>query len=127
MQNTHIPIRQRLDRLGLLISSLCLLHCILSIVLVTALGVGSHFFFSPAFHKIGLLLALAIAAIAIGWGAYNHRRIAPIIVAVTGLAFMGGALAMPHDYRELVLTIIGVTLVAIGHLLNLRGDLHASK
>ena len=34
---------------------------------------------------------------------------------------MGGALAMPHDYREVVLTVIGVSLVALGHVLNLRG------
>ena len=40
---------------------------------------------------------------------------------MTGLSFMGGALAVPHGVEEAVLTIIGVTLVAAGHLLNLRG------
>jgi hypothetical protein len=33
---------------------------------------------------------------------------------------MGGALAVPHGVDEAVLTVIGVTLVAAGHLLNLR-------
>ena len=38
-----------------------------------------------------------------------------------GLSFMGGGLAVPHGVEEAVLTIIGVTLLAIGHVLNLRG------
>jgi mannitol/fructose-specific phosphotransferase system IIA component len=37
-----------------------------------------------------------------------------------GLSFMGGALAVPHGTQEFVLTIIGVSLVTVGHLLNLR-------
>jgi hypothetical protein len=43
------------------------------------------------------------------------------VVAMTGLSFMGGALAVPHGTEEAVLTVIGVSLVAIGHILNLRG------
>ena len=37
-----------------------------------------------------------------------------------GLTFMGGALAMPHGTGEVVLSVIGVALVSLGHLLNLR-------
>jgi hypothetical protein len=33
---------------------------------------------------------------------------------------MGGALAVGHGYEEAVLTVIGVILVAAGHVLNLR-------
>ncbi len=39
---------------------------------------------------------------------------------MTGLSFMGGALAVDHGVEEAVLTIIGVTLVPLGHLLNMR-------
>ena len=39
---------------------------------------------------------------------------------MTGLSFMGGALAVEHGPEEAVLTIIGVSLVALGHVLNLR-------
>ena len=35
-------------------------------------------------------------------------------------SFMGGALAVPHGFEEAVLTIIGVALVSLGHVLNLR-------
>ena len=41
-----------------------------------------------------------------------------------GLSFMGGGLAVPHGVEEAVLTIIGVTLLSIGHVLNVRGLRH---
>lgn len=113
-------IRGRLDRAGIVLSGLCVLHCIASIVIVSALGIGGEFLFAPAIHRFGLAIALVIAAVAIGWGALTHRRAAPFVVAMMGLTFMGGALAMPHGTGEVVLTVIGVALVSLGHLLNLR-------
>ena len=70
--------------------------------------------------SIGLVLAVLIAAVAIGWGALRHRKAAPFVIAMTGLTFMGGALAVPHGQKEAILTIIGVALVSLGHILNLR-------
>ncbi|WP_374407306.1 MerC domain-containing protein [Pelagerythrobacter sp.] len=113
-------IRQRLDRAGILLSGLCVVHCLVSILIVSALGIGGEFLFAPIIHRIGLAVALVIAAVAIGWGALRHRRAAPFVTAMMGLTFMGGALAMPHGIGEVVLTIIGVALVSLGHILNLR-------
>lgn len=89
-------------------------------MLVAGLGLGGTFLLDPAIHKIGLVLATLVAGIAIGIGAIRHRRAAPFVVAMTGLSFMGGALAVGHGMEEAVLTIIGVVLVAAGHLMNLR-------
>ena len=66
------------------------------------------------------VVATLIAGVAIGWGALRHRMAAPFVIAMTGLTFMGGALAVPHGVKEAVLTIIGVALVSLGHILNLR-------
>lgn len=114
------PIRRRLDRAGIFLSGLCAVHCLLSILIVSGLGIGGQFFFSPDIHRVGLVLAVLIAAVAIGWGALRHRMAAPFVIAMMGLTFMGGALAVPHGYEEAVLTIIGVALVSLGHVLNLR-------
>jgi hypothetical protein len=113
-------IRGRLDRVGVLLSCLCLIHCVLGLVLVAGMGIGATFLLDPAIHRIGLLLATIVAGVAIGMGAIRHRRAAPFVVAMTGLSFMGGALAVGHGYEEAVFTIIGVILVATGHVLNLR-------
>lgn len=120
MTDTSSSIRRRFDRAGIMLAGLCALHCVATVVFVSALGIGGHFLLSPEIHRIGLALALIVAAVAIGWGALKHRRAAPFVTAMMGLTFMGGALAMPHGMGEAVLTIIGVSLVTIGHLLNMR-------
>jgi hypothetical protein len=120
MDRTLTAIRHRFDRLGLLLSCLCALHCVAGVVIVLGLGLGSSLLLDPIIHEVGLVLATVVAAVAIGLGALRHRRAAPFVTAMTGLSFMGGALAVPHGVDEAVLTVIGVTLVAAGHLLNLR-------
>lgn len=123
MNSAFQSIRSRLDRAGLVLSGLCAAHCLLSILIVSALGIGGEFLLAPEIHRYGLAIALIIAAVAIGWGAIQHRRAVPFVVAMMGLTFMGGALAVPHGMYEVVLTVIGVTLVSVGHILNIRAPL----
>lgn len=113
-------IRLRLDRMGLALSCLCAVHCVLGVVIVLGLGAGGSLLLDPVIHEVGLLLATIVAAAAIGLGAVRHRRAAPLVTAMTGLTFMGAALAVDHGIEEAVLTVMGVALVAAGHLLNLR-------
>lgn len=122
MSDEPLSIRHRLDRAGILLSGLCLLHCVAGIVLIWALGLGSHILLSPDIHHVGLAVAVVIAAIAIGWSALKHRRPVPITIAVSGLLFMGAALTVPHGIYEAVLTIIGVILVSVGHFMNIRAN-----
>ena len=109
-----------LDKLGIGLAGLCALHCIATVVLVSTLGIGGHFLFEPGIHRVGLALALAIAAVAMGWGALRHDQTTPIVMASAGLAFMSVALLVPHGDDEIALTLIGVTLVSVGHFLNMR-------
>ncbi|QYU70492.1 MerC domain-containing protein [Leptolyngbya sp. 15MV] len=120
MTKAYTSIRQRFDRVGVVLSGLCAAHCLASIVVLSAFGFGGEFLLAPAIHKWGLAIAPVVAAVPIGWGAVQHRRPVPFVTAMTGLSFMGGALAMPHGMEESVLTMIGVTLVSVGHVLNLR-------
>lgn len=113
-------LRRRFDQAGIGLAGLCALHCLVTVAMVSALGLGGHFLADPIIHRVGLVLALFVAAVAIGWGAIKHRRRAPFVTAMMGLTFMGGALAVPHGPQEFVLTLIGVSLVTLGHILNLR-------
>jgi uncharacterized membrane protein (UPF0136 family) len=115
-----VRMRGRFDRLGVVLSCLCAVHCVAGIVLVAGLGIGGTLLLHPAIHKVGLVIATLVAAIAIGMGALRHRRRMPIVVAMTGLCFMAAGLAVGHGTDEMVLTVIGVALVAAGHFLNLR-------
>jgi hypothetical protein len=102
------------------LAGLCALHCLATLLIISALGFGGHFLFDENIHRVGLLLAFGVAAVAIGWGLLRHGRRRPFVVALAGLVLMAAALMVPHGTQEFLLTLVGVALVAIGHLLNLR-------
>lgn len=123
MQRVMLSIRDRLDRVGVLLSGLCALHCLLSIVIVSALGLGGQALLAPEIHEIGLLLAVIIGAVTLGLGVARHGQIGPLIIGGLGLCLMASALMVGHGLPEAILTICGVAMVAIAHIRNLR---HAS-
>lgn len=113
-------IRRRLDRLGIALSSLCAVHCVLGLLLVTLLGLGGESLLDPAFHRAGLALAIAIGAATLGYGALHHGRRGPLALGAAGLALMAAGLLARHGLGEALLTISGVALVAAAHIRNLR-------
>jgi CHASE2 domain-containing sensor protein len=112
--------RRRLDHLGIGLAGLCAIHCLLTLVVISALGLGGHFLLNENIHRIGLVLAIAVASVAIGWGALRHGRWLPFGVALAGLALMSLALLVPHGTDEFLLTLLGVAIVSAAHWLNLR-------
>ncbi|ANK12356.1 MerC domain-containing protein [Erythrobacter neustonensis] len=113
-------LRRRLDQAGIALAGLCAVHCLLTLVVISALGLGGHFLLDENIHRIGLMLALVVAGVAIGWGMLRHGRMLPFAVALAGLALMGAALIVPHGTNEFVLTLVGVGIVSLAHWLNLR-------
>lgn len=117
----RLKIRGRLDHFGIGLAGLCAVHCLATLLVISALGLGGHFFlFDPAIHRVGLALALAVAIVAIGWGTLRHGRWLPFAVAFVGLALMAVALLVPHGANEFVLTLVGVGIVSVAHWLNIR-------
>jgi hypothetical protein len=120
MRDAILSIRNRLDGVGIMLSGLCAVHCLLGIVLVTFLGLGGEAFLSPAIHRTGLALAVLVGVVTLGLGARRHGQRAPLLIGGAGIALMTGGLAVPHGAAEAVLTIAGVALVAFAHIRNLR-------
>jgi len=115
-----LSIRDRLDSLGIMLSGMCAAHCVLSIVLVSVLGLGGEVLLSPAIHRIGLALAILVGIVTLGIGVLRHGRTSVLAIGFAGVAFMAGGLAVGHGSAEAVLTVIGVALVAFAHIRNLR-------
>jgi hypothetical protein len=113
-------IRGRLDRFGVVLSGLCAIHCLLGLLLVTALGLGAGALLHPAVHKVGLALAVVVGALTIGLGALRHGRTGPLAAGVLWLCLMSAGVGVGHGWHEAVLTIAGVALVALAHIANLR-------
>jgi hypothetical protein len=120
MRDTVLSIRNRLDSLGMILSGLCAVHCVLGLVLVTVLGLGGGVLMRPEIHEIGLALAVGVGILTLGLGALRHGRTGPLLIGGCGIALMATALAVKHGPAEAALTIAGVALVAIAHIRNLR-------
>lgn len=120
MRDTFLSIRDRLDRVGVLLSGLCALHCVLSILVVSVLGLGGQVLLAPEIHEFGLMAAIFVGALTLGLGVLRHGKRAPLVIGGLGLALMGLALTVPHGLPEALLTIAGVALVATAHIQNLR-------
>ena len=115
-----LPIRHRLDRIGILLSGMCAVHCLLGIVLVSVLGLGGEALLSPSIHRYGLALAVLVGLVTLGLGVLRHGKLAPLVIGGCGIALMTAGILVQHGPIEAVVTIAGVALVATAHIRNLR-------
>lgn len=119
MPSDHNTRDSRLDRFAILLSGICVVHCLASAILLGLLASAGAALSNPLIHEVGLALAILLGLIALTRGFRNHRRVLPPLVGATGLALMATALTMPHGTgAETILTLAGVGLLAIGHQLN---------
>ena len=109
-----------MDRLAMALSGLCLVHCMASAILVAMLASAGGILLNPHIHEIGLVIAIALGVVSLGRGIVEHGFMMPAAVGGLGLGVMSGALSLPHDGAEMVYTIIGVAILALGHDLNRR-------
>lgn len=120
MNNAFHALRDRLDRVGILVSGLCVVHCVAGIALVGLLGVGGSVLLNPEIHRVGLGLAVVIGAATIGLNAIRNGGFGLLAIGATGLSLMTAALFVGHGTHEALLTIAGVGLVASAHIINIR-------
>lgn len=109
----------RLDRIAMGLSGLCLVHCVGTAVLVGVLASAGGILGSPIIHEVGLTLAMMIGVVALGRGAQQHGFLLPAAVGSLGLGVMAGALSLPEGGHEAIYTVLGVSILALGHRLNL--------
>jgi len=108
----------RLDRIAMGLSGLCLVHCVGTAILVALLASAGGVLGSPIIHEVGLTLAMAIGVVALGRGALEHGFLLPAAVGALGLGVMAGALSLPEGGHEAIYTVLGVSILALGHRLN---------
>lgn len=120
MVDTLLQLRSKLDRIGMILSGLCALHCLAGLVLVTVMGLGGGLLLDPSIHRIGLAIALVVGGATIGIGALRHGRVLPLGLGTAGLTLMAVALWTGHSAYEAAFTMSGVAFVAVAHFLNMR-------
>ena len=111
---------ERIDRLAIGVSGLCLVHCVASAVLITLLASAGGMLVHPFFHEAGMVLALLLGVIGLGRGLTQHGFMLPSAIGSLGLGMMAGALTLGHGGAEFIYSVAGVLILALGHDLNRR-------
>jgi MerC mercury resistance protein len=111
------------DQIGIWASGLCMVHCLLTPVVLSLSAVSAHFL--PSEERTHRVLAVSIAfvgalALVKGYRRHKKRRI-PLLMAI-GLAFIfGGAWygdRLPSHATEVVITLIGSGFMIAAHRIN---------
>jgi MerC mercury resistance protein len=113
---------KRWDGLGLSLAGLCFVHCLATSVMLALLASAGGFLFSPIIHEAGLGLAIVFGIFALVKGMLEHGFMLPAAIGSLGIGVMSGALTLPHGGTEIVYTMVGVAILALGHDLNLRAS-----
>jgi len=114
------------DRLGIWLSGLCVIHCVLTPLLLTALPISSSFFnFESWTHWI--LALLLIPTVVIGFRSSIRKGRATyvrVLFLLGGLLVLAGLLVGENypEIAETILTIIGGLFLVAGHWKNWKGD-----
>ena len=109
-----------IDRFAMALSALCVLHCVATLALMASFAALGELFANPLIHEGGLILAIVLAALALGSGFRVHRRPLPLIAGLVGLMLMTGGLFVAHGVQEMALTVIGVLIVGAAHWHNIH-------
>ncbi len=131
-----------LDRFAIILSGICAIHCILLPVAVSVIpllavtvqhGQQLHQFW---FHQFILIFIVPVSVLALIAGFRSHRQWFPIGVSLIGLmilttiALFASTLIslriIPHQ-AEMLITISGGIIHAIGHILNLLATRKTSQ
>ena len=111
------------DRFAIALSGLCLLHCLFIPVIVVLAPAFSSVVLGTetTVHWLFLALAVPTSCWALLRGFRKRRRTGALVSGLVGLFVMFlGVSHMLHPALEVPLTVVGVSLVVIAHVLNLR-------
>jgi uncharacterized membrane protein YfcA len=123
MSNERQTLSVHADRLGIIASALCFVHCILTPVALSLSAVWAHYLPSEErFHRILAVMVVAIGCFAIVNGYRTHHRLRVLFLMSGGLLFIfvGAYLGdrLPSHIAEVAATMAGSSLMITAHLIN---------
>jgi hypothetical protein len=105
------------DRIGMLVSLSCGVHCLIGSLVVASAGVLSTL--TSERVELGLVSGAAtLAALSIGLGLRKHRTAGPLGLLAAGFVLLVAARVVEEG--ELMLSLAGAALLALAHATNLR-------
>lgn len=112
------------DGIGILVSGLCMAHCLLLPLAVSSLSVwGIEFLTGEATHQVLVFVLLAVGLLAFIPGYQCHGKFSVVLLAVSALLTLSFAAFVSGDLwgegAETWLTVLGSSTLVIAHLKNL--------
>ncbi|OAN98754.1 hypothetical protein A8B75_19635 [Sphingomonadales bacterium EhC05] len=109
----------RFETSALLLSGLCIVHCIgLPLLLVAIPALANVLALPETVHFYIVLLALPLSLSVLAYGTCQHRSFIPLAVGAAGLLSMTVALTATYHSDEIILSSIGAIVVAFAHINN---------
>ena len=121
MLNSHT-----LDKVAILLSGACLVHCLATPVLLTLLPILSSSILADdvLFHQILLWAVLPISCAALLIGCRKHKNLSILATGAIGLGILLLVAFFGHDWfgitGEKIATSVGGIILATSHFLNYR-------
>ena len=123
---TSNNLTSRADKFAVFLSGVCVLHCLITPVLITLLPIIglSAFAEDVLFHKLMLWVVLPTSCIALFLGCKKHRNFVILGTGIVGMALLVLIAFYGHDlfesWGEKVATSVAGIILAISHILNYK-------
>jgi hypothetical protein len=119
------------DKFAMILSSLCVVHCLLTPLLLIAIPslAGVALLTDESFHHLLLYFVVPVGFVALLVGFMHHRTLWVVCFGLTGLMVLSSPLVLEmlglgHEVLgengEAVVTVIGSLFVVAAHIANLR-------
>ncbi len=112
------------DQVGMMVSSLCFVHCVVTPIFILSLPWLGEYFHDPLFHIFIFLLVVPIGLYAFFQGYSHHKNKSVLALGIPGLFAVGLGAFVPeriaHQIGHESLTIVGSILLISAHYINRR-------
>lgn len=121
----HIKAQKLLDRLAIGMSGLCVLHCLVTPVLLILIPVlASTIVADETFHKILLVFVLPASSLALLLGCRRHKDWIVLSLGALGLTQLAVIAFVGHELLgetgETAATVVSSLVLAVSHFRNHR-------
>jgi len=121
MKNTHALG----DKTAISLSLLCTIHCLALPIFAALLpSTAALVLEDEMFHLWVVLAVIPISVFALTMGCKKHKRYRVLALGAIGIAVLAASVLIDHhilgETWEKILTVVGASFVAAGHLLNYR-------
>jgi MerC mercury resistance protein len=123
MKRCPSSVQPLFGRIAVGLSGACAVHCLLTPVVLIAIPTFGSILSDEQFHVATLVLVLPISGYALFRGCRKHRSPAVVLPGSLGLCILVVSALFGHwlfgESGERIVTILGSSLVAISHFLNM--------